>query len=87
MAKSNGAPVIWMSSPWLTDRGMMPASFTKLTVCVPRLAFGGRAPASTYSSNLRGFALEAGRRDVGEIVRDHVHRAIGRELLRKTNEK
>ena len=34
-----------------------------------------------------GFALEAGRRDVGEIVRDHVHRPIGRQLLRKTNEK
>ncbi len=50
------------------------------------LAFGGRDMGDVFFE-FGGFALEAGRRDVGEIVRDHVHRTIGRQLLRKTNEK
>ena len=64
----------------------MPASFTKLTGCMPFWPSAGRIMRDIFLE-LRGLALEAGRGDVGEIVGDHIHRPIGGELLRKTNEK
>ena len=50
------------------------------------LALGGAHLGDVFLE-LRGFALETGRGDVREIVRDHVHRPISGELLRKTNKK
>src|SRR5215831_1717077 len=46
----------------------------------------GRAHAFDEFVERRRLALVSGRRDVREIVRDQVHRAIGRDLVRKTYE-
>ena len=35
----------------------------------------------------RGLALETRRRGIGDVVRDHVHRPVRGELMRKTNKK
>jgi len=52
----------------------------------PFLALG-RTHHGDKFLELRGFTLEAWGRDVGDIVRDHVHRPVRGELMRKTNEK
>ena len=84
MAKSSGAPVVVdiALAEIAHDAGILDEADRLRAV----LAFGGPHLRDIFLE-LRRLALEAGRRDVGEIVRDHVHRAIGRELLRKTNEK
>ena len=51
-----------------------------------RFAIRRAARVVITSSNFTDFALERGRGDVREIVRDHVHRPVGRNLVRQRNE-
>ncbi len=66
-------------------RAPTPVSCTKLRRWAPLWPSAG-GTVTTYSWKVGSSRWKAGGGDVGEVVRDHIHRAIGRDLMRQTDE-